>query len=199
MPFTAFHTPRQNRALIRALSWVNNVAVLPYVARVRAVRLPQEDTAALAAHLCAPAVICRNHPEFFTDWMLDKWLTSRYASLAACWAAPEIVNGMGALATRFWLANNLVAAVRGDGLDAALEYSAGSLAAGHGALIHPEGEVNWDNEALGRLKTGCVQIVRRGATRAGKSALIVPVAWFIRFGEDATSGLTNSISISLLH
>ena len=125
--------------------------------------------------------------------MLDKWLTSRYAPLAACWAAPEIVNGMGALATKFWLANNLVAAVRGDGLDAALEYSADSLEAGCGGLIHLEGEVNWDNEALGRLKTGCVQIALRGANRAGRTALLVPVVWFIRFCDDATPGLTKEL------
>jgi 1-acyl-sn-glycerol-3-phosphate acyltransferase len=193
MSSQVFHTPRPNRTLIRILGWVNDKLVLPQVARVLEVHLPQADQAAIHSCLRSPFVICPNHPEFFTDWMLDKWLTSRFAPLAAPWAAPDIINGMGALATKFWLANNLVAAVRGEALESAIEYSAGNLAAGQGALIHPEGEVNWDNEALGRLKSGCVQIARRGAARAARPALIVPVVWFIRFCDDATAGLEKEL------
>jgi hypothetical protein len=193
MSSQVFHTPRPNRALIRVLGWVNDKLVLPHVARILEVHLPQADTAALRSHLRSPFVICPNHPEFFTDWMLDKWLTSRFAPLAAPWAAPDIINGMGKLATKFWLANNLVAAVRGEALDSAMEYSAANLAAGRGAMIHPEGEVNWDNEALGRLKSGCVQIARRGAGRSERPALIVPVVWFIRFCDDATAGLEKEL------
>jgi hypothetical protein len=184
-----FHTPRPSRWLIRPLGWVNSALVLPYLARVRKVHLPEEDSDRLSAALRDPAVICPNHPEFFSDWMLDKWLASRFAPMAANWADPAIVNGMGAAMQRFWLANNLVAAVRGDALDAAIAYSAKCLAAGDAALIHPEGEVNWDNEALGRLRGGCVQIAQRGAAVAGRPAAIVPVAWFIRFCDDATAGL----------
>lgn len=168
---------------------MNDRLVLPHVARIGAIHLPPADAERLRTALRGPTVICPNHPEFFTDWMLDKWLGSRFAPLAANWADPDIVNGMGRAARSFWLANNLVAAVRGDELERALDYSADQLARGHAALIHPEGEVNWDNEALGVLKSGCLQIAQRGAALAGRDACVVPVAWFIRFGEDATPGL----------
>jgi len=184
-----FHTPRPRKRLIRLLAWVNDQLVLPRVARVRHIHLPAEDAARLRSALQSPAVICPNHPEFFTDWMLDKWLGSRFDPLTASWADPEIVNGMGPAARRFWLANNLVAAVRGDELEAALAYSAANLSRGHSVLIHPEGEVNWDNEALGTLKGGCVQIAMRGGALAKRTGVVVPVVWFIRFCEDATPGL----------
>ena len=94
---------------------------------------------------------------------------------------------------RFWLANNLVAAVRGDELETALAYSAANLSRGHPVLIHPEGEVNWDNEALGTLKGGCVQIAMRGGALAKRTGVVVPVVWFIRFCEDATPGLQTEL------
>jgi hypothetical protein len=184
-----FHAPRPRRRLIQLLARVNDALVLPHIARIRHIHLADLDAARLRSALQSPAVICPNHPEFFTDWMLDKWLGSRFDAMIASWADAEIVNGMGAGMRRFWLANNLVAAVRGEGLDAALAYSAGNLVSGHAVLIHPEGEVNWDNEALGSLKGGCVQIAQRAAAQAKRSALIVPVVWFIRFCDDATPGL----------
>jgi len=184
-----FHAPQPRKRLIRLLAWVNDRVVLPRVARIRHIHLADEDASRLSSALQSPAVICPNHPEFFTDWMLDKWLGSRFDLLTASWADPEIVNGMGAAARRFWLANNLVAAVRGDELEAALAYSAATLSRGHPVLIHPEGEVNWDNEALGALKGGCVQIAMRGGALAKRTAVVVPVVWFIRFCEDATPGL----------
>jgi hypothetical protein len=184
-----FHTPRPRKGLIRFLAWVNDALVLPHLARIRHVHLPEEDATRLRSALRNPSVICPNHPEFFTDWMLDKWLGSRFDPLTANWADPEIVNGMGGIARRFWLANNLVAAVRGEALEDALAYSAATLMRGHAVLIHPEGEVNWDNEALGSVKGGCVQIAQRAATQSKRTACIVPVVWFIRFCEDATPGL----------
>lgn len=184
-----FHTPQPRPALMAALGWSNDRVVLPRVARVEDIRVPDEDAVRLRAALDAPCVLCPNHPEFFTDWMLDKWLTSRFAPRAACWADPQVVNGMGRAMRWLWLGNGLVAAVRGAELERALDYTAQCLARGDGALIHPEGEVNWDNEALGPLHAGAVRIAERGAARAGRAAHIVPLAWFIRFREDATPGL----------
>jgi hypothetical protein len=188
-----FHAPRPSRRLIQLLGGVNDAIVLPHVARIRKIHLPEADAARLHIALKNPTVICPNHPEFFTDWMLDKWLGSRFDPLTASWADPEVVNGMGAAMRRFWLSNNLVAAVRGEGLEAALDYSAANLARGHAVLIHPEGEVNWDNEALGALKGGCIQIALRGAAQAGRTAHVVPLVWFIRFCEDATPGLQEEL------
>lgn len=193
MSLNTFYAPRPSKRLIQLLAQVNDALVLPRVARIRRIHLADADAARLRTALHSPTVICPNHPEFFTDWMLDKWLGSRFDPLTASWADPEVVNGMGPAMRRFWLSNNLVAAVRGEGLDAALAYSAANLGRGHAVLIHPEGEVNWDNEALGALKGGCVQIALRGAAEAGRPALIVPVVWFIRFCEDATPGLQEEL------
>jgi hypothetical protein len=193
MPIDRFYRPHPRPALMRALGRMNDRFILPKIARVKEIHLPADDEARLRAALSAPFVICPNHPEFFTDWMLDKWIMTRFAPRAAAWAAPGIVNGMGRIAQRLWLANGLVAAVRGDELDKALAYSGESLASGFGALIHPEGEVNWDNEATGAMRAGAIRIAQRGAELAGTNAHIAPLAWFIRFREDATPGLQREL------
>jgi hypothetical protein len=167
--------------------------VLPYVARVRQIHLPTDDAARLREAVAAPFVLCPNHPEYFTDWMVDKWLTARFAPLAACWADPGVVNGMGRAMTWLWLSNGLVAAARGRELDKALGYSAECLARGHGALIHPEGEVNWDNESLGTMRAGAVRIAERGAALVGRPAHVAPLTWFLRFRRDATAGLHREL------
>jgi Acyltransferase len=178
---------------MRALGVVTDRLVLPRVARVQGIHLPGDDAARLREALEAPFVLCPNHPEYFTDWMLDKWLTTRFAPHAACWADPQVVNGMGRFMSWLWLSNGLVAAVRGDELDRALDYSGRCLSAGQGALIHPEGEVNWDNEALGVMRAGALRIAERGAELAGRAAHVVPLTWFIRFREDATPGLQREL------
>lgn len=193
MPADRFHVPQPRPALMRVLGWVNDHFILPRIARVVDIHLPADDRARLHVACAAPFVLCPNHPEFFTDWMLDKWLTTRFAPNAASWADPTVVNGMGRAARWVWLANGLVAAVRGPELERALDYSGESLARGDGALIHPEGEVNWDNEAMGPLRAGAVRIAERANALAPRVAHVVPLAWFIRFREDATPGLQQEL------
>jgi Acyltransferase len=184
-----FRTPYPRPALMRVLGWVTDRLVLPRVARVLDIHVSDEDTTRLRAALAVPFVLCPNHPEYFTDWMLDKWLTGRFAPQAASWADPAVVNGMGRMMSWLWLSNGLVAAVRGEELEKALAYSGQCLARGDGALIHPEGEVNWDNESLGTMRAGAIRIAEHGAALAGRKAHVVPLTWFIRFREDATPGL----------
>jgi len=109
---------------------MNDAVVLPRVARIRKIYLTDADAARLRSALQSPTVICPNHPEFFTDWMLDKWLGSRFDPLTASWADPEVVNGMGPALRRFWLANNLLAAVRGEGLGEPVEIAPSDGGAG---------------------------------------------------------------------
>jgi hypothetical protein len=193
MGLHTFHVPHPNPALIRALGWVNDHAILPRVARVQAVHVPAEDEARLRAAARQPFVLCPNHPEFFTDWMVDKWIMDRFAPRAIAWADPEVVNGMGAFGRWFWLSNGLVAAVKGPDLDKALAWSSEQVAAGAGALIHPEGEVNWDNEAPAALRPGAVRIALGAAPRVTGAVHLVPLAWFLRYATDATAGLHREL------
>ena len=193
MAHDRFHTPYPRPALMRALGWVTDRVVLPRVARVQEIHLGDAEAARLRVALEAPFVLCPNHAEYFTDWMLDKWLTGRFAPRAASWADPGVVNGMGRMMRALWLSNGLVAAVRGSELEKALAYSGRCLAQGHGALIHPEGQVNWDNESLGTMRAGAIRIAEHGASLAGRSAHVVPLTWFIRFREDATPGLQREL------
>ena len=193
MSLHRFHTPHPNPALIRALGWVNDFGILPFVSRVHALHIPDADHARLRDAVTTPFVLCPNHPEFFTDWMIDKWLMSRYAPRAIAWADPEIVNGTGPAGRWFWLSNGLVAAVRGDDLERAFAYSAERVAEGAGALLHPEGEVNWDNETPGALRTGAIRIAERAAQLARRAVHLVPLAWFIRYRAGATAGLEREL------
>jgi len=61
-----FHAPRPSRRLIQLLGGVNDAIVLPHVARIRKIHLPEADAARLHIALKNPTVICPNHPEFFT-------------------------------------------------------------------------------------------------------------------------------------
>ncbi|MEO7084674.1 MAG: hypothetical protein ABI442_11265 [Gemmatimonadaceae bacterium] len=193
MTIDRFYRPYPKPFVQQAVGWMNDRFILPKIARVKQVHLPVDDDGRLRAALSGPFVICPNHPEFFTDWILDKWLMSRYAPRASPWADPAVVNGMGGILRRVWLANGLVAAVRGVEIEKALAYSGENLARGNGALIHPEGEVNWDNEVTGTMRAGAIRIAQRGSELAGKTANIAPLAWFIRFREDATPGLQREL------
>ena len=96
---------------------------------------------------CGPGkatFITPNHPEFFTDWMIDKEIIARVSPLAASWATHGVVNGLGRLAQKFWLANNLIAQIPGNSA-AARAHSVAWALEGHGVLLHPEGGVGWHN------------------------------------------------------
>jgi hypothetical protein len=130
-----FVPPKPNRALIRVMTAVNRVFMLkgiPFLrdlwpvrkvppfrglANIRHLDFPAEDEARLKA-VCGPGkatFITPNHPEFFTDWMIDKEVIARVSPLAASWATHGVVNGLGRLAQKFWLANNLIAQIPGNG------------------------------------------------------------------------------------
>ena len=55
-----FHAPRPSRRLIQLLGGVNDAIVLPHVARIRKIHLPEADAARLHIALKNPTVICPN-------------------------------------------------------------------------------------------------------------------------------------------
>jgi len=208
-----FVPPKPNRALIRVMTAVNRVFMLkgipvlrdlwpvrkvpPFrgLANIRHLDFPAEDEARLKA-VCGPGkatFITPNHPEFFTDWMIDKEVIARVSPLAASWATHGVVNGLGRLAQKFWLANNLIAQIPGNG-GPAREYSEAWALKGHGVLLHPEGGVGWHGNYVAPLLPGAVEMAMEALeegrkTRPHLEAWVAPIVWKLAFTEDVERAL----------
>lgn len=181
--------------LLRDLWPFSRVPGFRGIANIRHIDLPDEDLARLKA-ACGPGratFIVPNHPEFFTDWMLDKELLWRAAPMAASWATHTVVNGLGPLMQKFWLANNLVAQIPGNS-EPARRHSVAWSVKGHGVLLHPEGAVGWHNDHVAPLMPGAVEMAM-AALAAGRekqalfAAIVAPVVWKLVFLRDAEPGL----------
>lgn len=193
----AYREPRPQPWLIHALGPVNRRLVLGPWLGLRRIVLPDADAARLRAALdpgtCA--FVGPNHPEFTTDWLLDKEISRRFAPLMAHWASYEIVNA-SPLAQRFWLANNLIANAPGGGGKA---YSARWALAGHGVLLHPEGTATWQAERVGALLPGIVDMawdaaLAARAAHASREVYVVPVVWRLHFAGDPAAGLAREMA-----
>jgi hypothetical protein len=193
----AYRDPRPSPALIRAVGWLNRLLVLPWLTRLASFDLPRADLDRLRASVRpgTAAFLGPNHPEFFTDWMIDKELSSRVSPLMAHWASHEIVN-VSPMAQWLWLRNNLIANVPGGG---GREYSIRWALAGHGVLLHPEGTASWHAERVGPLLPGIVDLawetcVRSRAAGRDVPVFVVPVVWRLRFLGDVSSGLAREMA-----
>ena len=193
----AYRDPRPSAALIRAVGWLNRRLVLPHLTRLASFDLPPADLGRLRAAVRpgTAAFLGPNHPEFFTDWMIDKELSSRVSPLMAHWASYEIVN-VSPLAQWLWLRNNLIANVPGGG---GREYSIRWALAGHGVLLHPEGTASWHGERVGPLMPGIVDLAWETCARARETGrnlpvLVVPIVWRLHFVGDVSSGLAREMA-----
>jgi hypothetical protein len=158
-----------------------------------------QDRLLLAVNPSTAAFIAPNHPEVFTDWMLDKELSARVAPRAANWATHEVVNGMGWLAQRFWLGNNLIAQIPGEAGQAGRSFSVDWALQGNAVLLHPEGCVGWHAHHVGALFQGvadmALEALRRSGTGAApqRTVYIAPVVWRLRFTGDVTAALQQEM------
>lgn len=210
-----FVAPRPNRAMIAAMSRVNRVLMLKGLpllrdiaplnrvpglrglASVRHMAFQDADRERLKA-LAGPGkavFFLPNHPEFFTDWMIDKEIISRVAPLAASWATNGVVNGMGRLAQKFWLANNLVAQIPGDAAPAKA-HSVDWALKGHGVLLHPEGGVGWHGDHVAPLMPGAADMAVEATARqkgagAEPRAYLQPIVWKLLFLGDVRRALAR--------
>ncbi len=182
---------------MHVLGVVNRWFMLPVALKLRRFDLPAADAARLRAAINPGTVafLGPNHPEFLTDWMVDKELSRRVSPLMAHWASYEIVNA-SPLAQAFWLANNLIANVPGGGGKA---YSVRWARRGHGVLLHPEGTATWQGERVSTLLPGIVDMAHEAADqlaaeRDGRPVLLVPVAWRLSFLGDARHGLARDMA-----
>ncbi|MER9338475.1 hypothetical protein NKJ06_31805 [Mesorhizobium sp. M0293] len=210
-----FVAPRPNPALIRAMTSVNRIVmlrgipgfrdILPFnrlaglrgVANVRHIDFPDTDLERLRASCGAgkATFITPNHPEFFTDWMIDKEIVSQVSPLTASWATNGVVNGLGRMMQKFWLANNLIAQIPGNS-GAAKEHSIAWALKGHGVLLHPEGGVGWHANVVAPLLPGAVEMgleaLRLGrATDPDFKVWIAPVVWKLAFTRNVEAALAK--------
>ncbi len=190
----AYRAPRPQPWLIHALTPIARHGILGALMKLRRIELPAGDVARLraAVNLHTSAFMGPNHPEFTTDWMLDKHLSTLVSPLMAHWASYEIVNA-SPLAQRFWLANNLIAnAPGGDGRG----YSVRWALRGHGVLLHPEGTATWQAERIGALLPGLIEMTAEAAAAVPqRAAFAVPVLWKLRFIGDAGDALAREIAL----
>jgi hypothetical protein len=173
----------------------NRIAGLRGIANVRHIDFPEVDRARLAG-VCGEGkatFITPNHPEFFTDWMIDKEIASHVCPLAAFWATNGVVNGLGKAAQKFWLANNLIAQIPGNS-QAAREHSVSWALKGHGVLLHPEGSVGWHGDYVAPLMPGAAEMALEALKRSREAGLklevwIAPIVWKLAFTRDVEADL----------
>lgn len=191
-----FVAPRPSNWLIRVMTPVNRAFMLKGflglrgICDIRTIDFPESEQARLAA-VCGKGkatFITPNHPEFFTDWMLDKEISSRLCPRAAFWATNGVVNGLGKLAQKFWLANNLIAQIPGNS-EAAREHSIGWALQGKVVLLHPEGAVGWHGNYVAPLMPGAIEMALEAFKRGreadpGFQAFVAPVVWKLVFQRD---------------
>lgn len=208
-----FVAPQPHFALIKAMTLVNRIFMLkgivglrdlpPFnrlaglrgLANVRCIEFPTADQARLAAAIGQgkATFVTPNHPEFFTDWMIDKEISSRLCPKAAFWATNSVVNGLGKLAQKFWLANNLIAQIPGNSKPAR-EHSIDWALKGNVVLLHPEGQVGWHSNFVAPLMSGAVEMAREAvqcgrAANAVQEAWVAPVVWKLAFQRNVESEL----------
>jgi len=182
--------------LIHALGALNRFLLLPGLLRIERFDLPDEDARRLRAAVNprTAAFLGPGHPEFLSDWLVDKEISRRVSPLMAHWASYEIVNA-SPLARAFWLASNLIANVPGGGDKA---YSVAWALRGHGVLLHPEGTATWQGDRVAPLLPGLVDMAWDAATRAraageARPVWLVPIAWRYAFRGDARRGLARDM------
>jgi hypothetical protein len=191
-----FVAPRPKKWLIRAMTPVNRRFMLSGfpglrgVCDIRTIDFPDSEQARLAT-ICGQGkatFVTPNHPEFFTDWMLDKEISARLFPDAAFWATNGVVNGLGRLAQKFWLANNLIAQIPGNS-EAARKHSIDWALKGKVVLLHAEGSVGWHSNYVAPLMPGAVEMAVEALRRGREAdpafqAFVAPVVWKLVFQRD---------------
>lgn len=182
--------------LLRDIPVLNRIIGFRGICNVRHVDFPQADQDRLSEVCKGDKIVFMtpNHPEFFTDWMLDKYVTSRCSPMAANWATHDVVNGLGKMMQNFWLANNLIAQIPGNP-GPSRAYSVEWAGKGHGVLLHPEGGVGWHSNFIAPLYPGALQMAREAlAEHPAGEAYVAPIVWKLVFDGDVSNALHKECS-----
>lgn len=180
-------------SLLKFIPLVNKMPLIRGFCDITTIDFSKEDERRLISYIQPNTVafIGPNHPEFYTDWMLDKEISARAAPLMASWATHDVVNGMGKTMQKFWLKNNLIAQIPGTGNKDAKDYSIEHAIAGHGVLLHPEGHVGWHSDKIAPLFSGIFDMALQAyqQTEGKKPVYMIPVIWKLSFNKDVTKQL----------
>ena len=181
---------------LRSIPLIGDVPGIRGLVNIPVIDFPSEHEQRLESAV-SPKNACfivPNHPEFFTDWMLDKEVMSRLAPRTASWATHSVVNGMGARGQKFWLMNNLIAQIPGVGGQAGKTYSIDWALKGHNVLLHPEGGVGWHNDLISPLFPGAIDMAMEASRRGdGRTAMVAPVVWKLKFNRNVERGLHGEL------
>ena len=196
MSLLPYRDPNPSPRLMQLMGHLNRLFILPRLVRLSGFDLPVADLDRLRAAVnpSTAAFVAPSHPEFLTDWMIDKELSRRCAPWMASWAANDIVNS-SALAQRFWLANGLIANTPGAGGKA---YSLRHARSGRGVLLHPEGAVNWQAEKIWPLHPGAIDMAialaqQLAAEYNPRPVFVVPMVWRLRFTDNVHGALLREM------
>lgn len=196
MSLQPYRDPKPSARIIQVMGHVNRFVILPGLIKLADIDFPAADLDRIrqAVNPSTAAFVAPAHPEYLTDWMIDKELQRRVSPMMAGWAASEIVNS-SPLAQRFWLANGLIANVPGAGGKA---YSVRHARQGHGVLLHPEGGVNWQAEHIWPLHPGAIDMAvtlaqQLGADDDPRPVYVVPLVWRLRFTGNVHHALVEEM------
>lgn len=188
----AYREPRPSAAVMHALGFVNRRLLLPHVLRFSALDFPAADLARLRSVVGpgSAAFLAPNHPEFMTDWLLDKEISRLVSPHMAHWASYEVVNAHP-VTQWIWLRNNLIAnAPGGSGKD----YSVRWARAGHGVLLHPEGGPTWHADRVAPLVPGVIEMAWETHRQGGGPVHVAPIVWKLHFRGDASTALHREMA-----
>ena len=181
--------------LLRSIPLLRDIPPCGGYFKVNRINIHQDDEAILRA-VTNPShafFFGPNHPEFTTDWLIDKYISVRFAPRMSSWAASSILRGP---LSSFWSANNLIG---NDGGEAAKDYSVQCALNGAGTLLHPEGTVRWRSDKIFDLLPGIVDMAVDAAQKCReqgieKKVFIVPLVWKIVYDEDVRTRLGAALS-----
>ncbi|MEP7002790.1 MAG: hypothetical protein ABI969_20025 [bacterium] len=176
--------------ILRNIPFVRDLPFVHGYFWIRDIDLPDDDRQTLdrAVNVGTVSFMGPNHPEFGTDWLIDKEISTYCAPRMASWADRGIVSA----APKFFSMNNLIA---NDGGEAAKDYSVEWAIKGEGVLLHPEGTVRWTNDVVHPLFPGIAQMAMKAAELTDRPVFIVPIVWKYRYVGDVSRRMHREMRI----
>jgi hypothetical protein len=143
------------------------------------------------------AFVGPNHPEFWTDWSLDKYFADLVSPKMSHWAWYGTVNA-NPFMQGFWLRNNLISNAP-NGKEEAKQYAIDWVKRGYGNLLHPEGSVHWTANKVQTIFGGIIEMslrTSRDFIESGdpRPVYAIPMLSKYFFVEDVSTALSAEIN-----